>query len=86
MTRQKKARLVLVATPVYKTYQESIHPIVLNDIHVFVKKLQAAYPHVEYHEHLFDKRFGADDFQDASHLTESGAVKYSKILAQILKR
>lgn len=84
VTKQKQVRLVLVATPVYKTYQESIHPIVLNDIHQFIKKLQTKYPHVEYHEHLFDKRFTSDDFQDASHLTESGAVKYSKILAKVL--
>lgn len=84
VTQQKQVRLVLVAPPVYKTYQESIHPIVLNDIHQFVRKLQARYPHVEYHEHLFDNRFTADDFQDASHLNESGAIKYSKILAKII--
>lgn len=84
VTRQKQVRLVLVAPPVWKTYQASIHPIVLNDIHEFVSKLQAIYPHVEYYEHLFDNRFTADDFQDASHLTESGAVKYSKILSEII--
>ena len=84
VTQQKQVRLVLVAPPVYKTYQESIHPIVLNDIHQFVRKLQARYPHVEYHEHLFDNRFTSDDFQDASHLNESGAIKYSKILAKII--
>ena len=84
VTQQKQVRLVLVAPPVWKTYQASIHPIVLNDIHKFVSKLQAIYPHVEYYEHLFDNRFTADDFQDASHLTESGAVKYSKILSEII--
>ncbi|MBO5594787.1 MAG: hypothetical protein J5931_09305 [Prevotella sp.] len=84
VTWKKQVRLVLVATPVYKTYQESIHPVVLNDIHVFVQKLQKSYPHVEYHENLFDDRFTADDFQDASHLTEAGAVKYSKILSAII--
>ena len=84
VTKKRQVRLVLVATPVYKTYQESIHPIVLNDIHVFVQKLQKSYPHVEYYENLFDDRFTADDFQDASHLTEAGAIKYSKILSDII--
>ena len=84
VTQNRQIRLVLVATPVYKTYQESIHPIVLNDIHVFVQKLQKSYPHVEYYENLFDDRFTADDFQDASHLTEAGAIKYSKILSDII--
>ena len=84
VTQNRQIRLVLVATPVYKTYQESIHPIVLNDIDVFVQKLQKSYPHVEYYENLFDDRFTADDFQDASHLTEAGAIKYSKILSDII--
>ena len=84
VTQNRQIRLVLVATPVYKTYQESIHPIVLNDIHVFIQKLQKSYPHVEYYENLFDDRFTADDFQDASHLTEAGAIKYSKILSDII--
>lgn len=84
VTQQKQVRLVLVATPVYKTYQESIHPIVLNDIHVFVTNLQKRYPHVEYYEYFFDDQFTADDYQDASHLTESGAIKFSKMLAKII--
>ena len=83
-TQEKQVRLILVATPVYKTYQESIHPIVLNDMHEFIKKLQNHYPHVEYYEFLFDIRFTSEDFQDASHLTESGAIKFSHLLADII--
>lgn len=84
ITSRHHKRLVLVMPPVYKTYQESIDPIVLNDIYQFVGKLQQKYPTIEFHEHLFDKRFTADDFQDSSHLTEAGAIKYSRILADII--
>ena len=70
--------------PVYKTYQELIHPIVLNDMHQFAEKLHAQYPCVEYHEYLFNKDFLSDDFNDSSHLTESGAIKFSNLLSQII--
>jgi len=84
ITSRHHIRLILVMPPVYKTYQESIDPIVLNDIYQFVGKLQQKYPAVEFYENLFDKRFTADDFQDSSHLTEAGAIKYSRILADII--
>ena len=82
--QQKGVRLILITPPVYKTYQELIHPIVLNDMHQFAEKLHAKYPCVEYHEYLFNKDFLSDDFNDSSHLTESGAIKFSNLLSQII--
>lgn len=84
VTKEKGVRLILVSTPVYKTYQESISPIVLNDMHVFIKRLQALYPNVEYYEHIYEKQFLPDDFNDSSHLTETGAEKYSRLLSEII--
>lgn len=84
VTHRKGVRLVLVAPPVYKTYQQYINPVVLNDIHQFVGKLQKRYPNVEYHESLFDEGYEADDFQDSSHLNDSGAEKYSRQLSRII--
>jgi len=84
ITSRHHIRLILVMPPVYKTYQESIDPIVLNDIYQFVGKLQEKYPAIEFHENLFDKRFTSDDFQDSSHLNEQGAIKYSKLLSEII--
>ena len=84
VTYEKGVRLVLVAPPVYKTYQQYINPVVLNDIHMLVAKLQAKYPNVEYHESLFAEGFEACDFQDASHLNDAGAEKYSRMLADII--
>lgn len=82
--QQKKVRLILITPPVYKTYQEAIHPIVLNDMHQFAEKLHTKYPCVEYHEYLFNDNFLPDDFNDSSHLTENGAIKFSHLLADII--
>ena len=47
-------------------------------------QFKKCHPTIEFHENLFDKRFTADDFQDSSHLNEAGAIKYSRILADII--
>ena len=84
LTQHKGARLVLVSPPVYKTYQETIHPIVLNDMRQFVQKLCKQYPNVEYYDFLYDTRFLPEDFNDSSHLTDTGAQKFSTILREII--
>ncbi|MBR5325956.1 MAG: hypothetical protein IKU49_05640 [Prevotella sp.] len=84
VTQQQGARLILVHTPVYKTYQDAIHPEALRDIENFVQKLQQKYPNVEYHNFLFAEGFTPDDFNDSSHLTSTGADKFSRMLYDVI--
>ena len=84
VTQQQGARLILVHTPVYKTYQDAIHPEALRDIEDFVQKLQQKYPNVEYHNFLFAEGFTPDDFNDSSHLTSTGADKFSRMLYDVI--
>lgn len=84
VTQQQGARLILVHTPVYKTYQDAIHPEALRDIENFVQKLQQKYPNVEYHNFLFAEGFSPDDFNDSSHLTSTGADKFSRMLYDVI--
>ena len=83
-THQRGARLILVHAPVYKTYQDAIHPDALSDIQEFVQKLQQKYPNVEYHNFMYAEGFEPDDFNDASHLTSTGADKFARILADVI--
>lgn len=83
-THRNGIRLLLVSTPVYKTYQESVHPVMLSDMKEFVGKLQEKYPNVEYYNFLYDNRFQSEDFNDSSHLTDIGAEKFSRILATVI--
>ena len=48
----------------------------------FVAFLKQKYPNVEYYDYSTDKRFVDEDFKDASHLTNIGANKFSKIIKE----
>lgn len=84
VTNQRGVRLILINTPVYKTYQEAVNETVLNDIQDFVKKLQQKYPNIEYYNYMFAADFLPDDFNDSSHLTVTGAEKLSRLLAEVI--
>lgn len=81
---KKGIRLVFVSAPVYKTYQDKINDVVINDIYALVDSLKTKYPNVEYYNLLYAEGFGSEDFYDAGHLSYSGARKFSKIFADSL--
>lgn len=85
LTKSRNARLILLGTPMYETYQKDLNPKVLEEISEFVKMLQNDYPNVEYYDFTFDKDFLPEDFNDASHLTDTGAEKFSKKLKAVVE-
>ena len=84
LTTAKNARFLLITTPMLKTYQEYMVPQVENEMKVFIGRLQKEYPNVDYYDFTRDERFLPEDFHDASHLSESGSLKFSKIIRAIL--
>lgn len=76
------AKLVLLATPMYKTYNNSTNPVVIREMKSFVANLKQKYPNVEYFDYSRDKRFVDEDFWDSSHLNDIGANKFSKIVKE----
>lgn len=76
------AKLVLIFTPMYKTYNNSKNPVVIKEMESFVANLKQKYPNVEYYDYSTDERFIDEDFYDASHLTDIGANKFSKIVKE----
>lgn len=83
-TKAKGARLVLVSTPVYETYKQRIDGRLYGEMLALVKELQRKYPHVEYHNFTYAEGFGPDDFNDSSHLTDTGAEKFSRLLSEVI--
>lgn len=78
-------RLILTSLPMYKTYQEDLNPAAEKEMQDFVSKIQQEFPStIEYYNFMHDERFNAEDFHDASHLSESGAPKFSKIFKEII--
>lgn len=77
--RKSGCRLVLLSTPMYQTYQQYMNPRVEQEMIDLVSWLQESYPEVEYRNYTHDRRFVFTDFHDASHLSEFGSVKFSRI-------
>lgn len=82
VTRNNGVRLVLLHTPTYITYQKYVKPSVEEELNDFVALLQKEFPFVEYYDYSLDNRFVDEDFHDASHLTDVGATKFSKIVKE----
>lgn len=82
LTKSHHIRLVLLSTPLYKTYHELMNKTLIGEMNSFIHQLQAKYPHIEYYNYIFDNRFIDDDFNDAGHLSDIGAAKFSKIVKE----
>lgn len=82
LAKNRGARLILLFTPNYKTYNDATNPAVLQEMASFVASLKQKYPNVEYYDYSADKRFVDEDFFDANHLTNIGATKFSYIVRQ----
>lgn len=85
MSLNQGARFVLLATPVYKTYQKGMNQSIIIEIDDFVKKLKRVCPNVEYYDFTCNKSFFDEDFYDASHLSDSGAKKFSTLVSEIVQ-
>ena len=73
-------KLLIVNTPKSESYRKDINETVMEEIFKFVGKIQAECPNVHYHDFTYDDNYESDDFNDACHLSDCGAVKFSKEL------
>lgn len=78
-------RLILITTPTYKTYQQMMNDSVRFEMWRFYIRLKNKYPTVDYYDFSQSGDFHETDFYDASHLNEYGAVKFSKMVSEIVK-
>lgn len=81
---EQGAKLILVSAPVYQTYQYLISDVVLHEMKRVADSLNTLYHNVEYYNFFFAEGFDDEDFYDSGHLTETGAIKFSKMLADTL--
>ncbi|MCR5469336.1 hypothetical protein SAMN05216354_2108 [Xylanibacter ruminicola] len=84
VTQKKGVRFLLVTTPVYETYKDRITETMYRDMMEFIEKLQKKYPHIEFYNFIYAEGFVADDFNDSSHLTDTGAEKFSQMLSEVI--
>lgn len=74
--------LIGVAMPYYKTKLDQITPQLKADYHYVISEIRKTHPEVKFFDYTYDKRFTSDDFQDAVHLNNNGARKFSQIMKE----
>lgn len=82
---QKGARLILVTTPCHDKYTRLLKQHQLRRMHELISDIMKTHD-VTYLDYLYDKRFGDDDFFDVDHLSDVGAVKFTKLLNADIQR
>lgn len=76
-------QMVLITTPCWHTYYDILDKDQLDKTYELTKQFQKEFD-IPYFDYLNDQRFEADDFYDSDHLSDVGAVKFTKILIQDL--
>ncbi|MBR5441179.1 MAG: hypothetical protein IKV37_06475, partial [Prevotella sp.] len=82
LAKNQGAKLIILVTPKYKTYNNSKNPVVMKEMESFMASLKQKYSNVECYDYSTDKRFVDEDFYDSHHLNDIGANKFSNIVKE----
>lgn len=83
--RAKNISVVMLTTPCFRTYNESLDTERYARMQNEVRQLSEKYG-IEYINYLKDERFVTEDFQDSSHLSTKGAEKFTDIIKDEIVR
>lgn len=85
MTTAKRhnAEVVLITTPAWSTYKEALDSLQLAEMYGGIDRIIRD-SNTGYYDFLNDRRFMDQDFYDPDHLSDVGAEKLSRILADTL--
>ena len=81
---EKNVSILLLTTPVYSTYYESVDSAQYSLMTETCEEMAQKYNNVQYLNLFKDDRFVEDDFFDADHLETEGAAKLTKILNEYI--
>lgn len=77
--QKRKIQVVLISSPVYKTFSQSCLKEVLHSNDSIINRLSYKY-NIPYFNYLYDTNFTNKDFADNDHLNFIGAEKYTKMI------
>lgn len=77
-------QLVLITTPCWASYYEHLDAKQLAKMNELTEHFREEY-NLPYFDYLKDSRFEADDFYDSNHLSDVGAIKFTKILDEDIR-
>lgn len=83
-SEQRGIQVLLVNTPLYKSYYDNLNPRFVKERKDFCDSFVSRFNNVEHLDFTNDSRFSADDFYDSNHLNEIGTKKFTRILNDII--
>ena len=81
----RNIQLILITTPCWHTYYDRLEQKQLAKMYELIHRLQKEYG-VPYLDYLKDPRFEAKDFSNCYHLSDVGAIKFTKILDKDIRK
>lgn len=78
-------QLIFVTTPCWNTYTDNLDEKQLTKTYELTHKLVSEFG-LPYFDYLKDERFIPNDFYDSNHLSDVGAEKFTKILAEDIRQ
>lgn len=82
---QRDVNVLLLTTPAYKSYRDHLDKENYSYMINFCEKIRVRYPNVRYLNFMDDPDFIEEDFYDADHLSNIGAIKLSHILDKYIQ-
>ena len=82
--KNRDIQLILVTIPCWLSYYERLNQEQLTKMHDITYRFQKEY-NLLYFDYLKDSRFRKEDFYNNSHLSDSGAIKFTRILDQDIR-
>lgn len=80
LCREKNIKLILITTPTMPSYYKNLNHDQMDCNSTTIKDLKLKFKNVFYYDFLNDKRFKSDDFFNADHLSDVGALKFTLLL------
>ena len=72
-------QMILITTPCWHSYYDNLNKEQLKKMYELTNRFKNEFD-IPYFDYLEDPRFEADDFFDSNHLSDIGAIKFTKIL------
>lgn len=82
--KKKNIQVIILTTPTHQSYYNNLNDNQLNITATTCSDIANQYDNVVYLNWLEDKRFNEEDFFDADHLNDRGAIKLTKLLDEYI--
>lgn len=85
LAKKNGSKIIFYTSPAYHTYISNLDKTQLDTTYNTIQNIVKNNPNTSYFNFLEDKTFSAQDYRDADHLNDSGAIKLTNKLNSIIQ-